>query len=136
MEDREGRIRELFRRELHLRGAYARYLSHLHPPALQERFRAWLGEGEKHIQSLEGALEGKGPGESKALSEEEEPPDLLAHSLLRYFYEAEEKLYYLYLNASKLYEGEGLHSMLESHLQDQMKHLADIQDLYSESLYY
>lgn|GEM_PF-6409275 len=123
--------------ERSLHQAYATYLPLLHPPILRERIQRWIGEGWKHIQALERALE-----QSGAVSHQAPPPVAAAppsdetHDLLDFFYQQEEHLYYEYQEASKQVEAEPLRSLLLSHLEDQERHLAGIRNLYAEFLYY
>jgi hypothetical protein len=130
-------LRGLLLEERKLREAYVRFLPLLQPPFLQEKVRAWLGAGEKHIQRLEEALDEIGDPEGKKIvSVPPEPAAFSTHILLQYFYESEERLYYFYMGASRQ-EAEGiLRPLFEAHLQDQRKHLAEIQKIYTDSLYY
>lgn len=128
---------ELLSAEQALHEAYLRGLPLLQPPFLQEKVRSWTGDGEKHIALLEEALGPLGTPEGKQSAPlSSDPPATERHALLKYFYEAEERLYYLYRRAAGKEEDGALRSLLESHLQDQKRHLAEIQNIYSESLYY
>lgn len=137
MEENKKRFRELLSAERALQEAHLRAIPLLQPPFLHEKVRGWTGEGEKHIQLLEGILDRLGDPEGKEIAST--PADLPGrerHALLKYFYEGEERLYYLYLDAAGKEEDPALRSLLESNLQDQKRHLAEIQNLYTESLYY
>jgi ferritin-like metal-binding protein YciE len=137
-EETKKAVRALLSAERALHEAYLRALPDLRPVFLQEKIRSWIGEGEKHIQLLDGALDRMGDtvGKKAASLPADLPTGGERHALLKYFYEAEERLYYLYMNAAGK-EGEGaLRSLLESPLQDQKRHLAEIQNIYTESLYY
>lgn len=137
MEVEKKVFRELLSAEQSLHEAYLRGLPLLRPPFLQEKIRGWIGEGEKHIALLEEALGPVGTPEAKPRAPlPSDPPGPERHALLKYFYEAEERLYYLYLTAAGKEEDGLLRALLESHLQDQKRHLAEIQNIYPESLYY
>ncbi|TAK02248.1 MAG: ferritin-like domain-containing protein [Candidatus Manganitrophaceae bacterium] len=121
--------------ERRLHQAYTAYLPLLRPAVLREKIQRWAGEGWKHIEALERAVEKSGAlGETVAPGAV--PPSAETHALLDFFYQQEERLYYRYQEALKRTESESLRSLLFSHLQDQKRHLAGIQHLYAEFLYY
>ena len=133
----QNSLRKLLLEERALREAYARFLPLLQPAFLQKKVKSWLGDGEKHIQFLEEALHLMGEPEVKEPAPEPaDPPGFSANVLLQYFYESEERLYYLYMNASMQAERGEFRSLLEADLQDQKKHLAEIQKIYTNALYY
>jgi hypothetical protein len=137
MGEKQKLLQELLLEERRLREAYVRFLPLLRPAFLQKKARTWSGEGEKHIHLLEELLDPmEYPEVKKSAPEPVDPPDFSANILLQYFYESEERLYYLYMNASKQAELRESRTLLESNLQDQRKHLAEIQKIYTDSLYH
>lgn len=123
--------------ERQLNSAYTAYLPLLRPPILREKICGWVGEGWKHIEALEKEIEKRGAAPDRSAL----PPfSVLAsdetHILLDFFFQKEERLYYSYREAMKRAEEEDLRSLFFRHLEDQRDHLAGIQNLYAEFLYY
>ncbi|HZR46743.1 MAG TPA: hypothetical protein VFA47_08575 [Candidatus Manganitrophaceae bacterium] len=136
-EESKDLFREILSAERALHAAYLQALPLLQPVFLQEKIRGWIVEGKTHIRLLEGALDPLGgEGRNETASTPVDLPGRERHALLKYFYEGEERLYYLYLSAARKEDKPALRSLLESHLQDQKRHLAEIQNIYTESLYY
>lgn len=131
-------IRHLLALERTRDEGYQHYLTLLYPPLLQKKLQNSKEEGGRHIQALEEALLklGDPPAKSTDPLPLPGPSDGSTHSLLQYLYELEEKLYYGYLNAVRSEEEGWLRSLLALNLEDQKRHLATIQNIYAESLYY
>jgi ferritin-like metal-binding protein YciE len=121
--------------ERQLNSAYTTYLSLLHPAVLRQKVQGWAGEGWKHIESLEKEIEKRGvvPDRSAAPAV---PASDETHDLLDFFFQREERLYYSYREALKRTEEKELRALLFRHLEDQKGHVAGIQNLYAEFLYY
>lgn len=136
MREMNAILQELLTEERRLHRAYTAYLPLLPSAHLREKIEGWVGEGWKHIEGLEGAL-GKraAPVPSTALVPETPASDE-THALLEFFFQREERLYYAYQEALKRAEENDLRALLFSHLEDQKGHLAGIQHLYTEFLYY
>lgn len=130
-------LQGLFIEERQLNSAYTAYLPLLHPPVLREKIRGWVGEGWKHIEALEKEIEKRGAvaGRSAAPAPTHPASDE-THDLLDFFFQREERLYYSYREALKRTEEEDLRALLFRHLEEQKGHLAGIQNLYAEFLYY
>lgn len=123
--------------ERQLHSAYAAYLPLLHPPVLREKIRGWAGEGWKHIEALEKEIEKRGGVSGRsAASAPTHPASDETHDLLDFFFQKEERLYYSYREALKRTEEADLRALLFRHLEAQKGHLAGIQNLYAEFLYY
>lgn len=136
MHEMNAILQELLSEERHLHRAYTAYLPLLHSAVLRKKIEGRVGEGWKHIEGLERAIEKRGAAPDQSTAPAAVPPSAETHALLDFFYQAEERLYYLYQEASKRAEEEWLRSLLFSHSQDQKRHLAEIQRLYTEFLYY
>ncbi len=133
----ESLLRDLLAEERKLHQAYMSYLPLLHPSTLHDKMQEWVGEGGRHIEALQSALEERGVAIDQSASlPQATPEEIEAHLFLDYFYRAEERLYYHYQNGLKQAEEEGLRALVLSHLQDQEKHLSAIQHLYADFLYF
>lgn len=129
-------LQGLLSEERRLNSAYTAYLPLLRPAVLRQKVQRWAGEGWKHIQALEKALEQGGAVPDRSTAPIPVPASDESHSLLDFFFQREERLYYSYREALKGAEQEDLRALLFSHLEDQKGHLAGIQNLYAEFLYY
>ncbi len=137
MQEMNTTLRELLAEARQLNAAYTGYLPRLHPPVLRRKVEQWAGEGWKHIDALEKAIEKRGAAPDRST-----PPAPAApasdetHDLLDFFFQREERLYYSYQEALNGTEEADLRALFFSHLEDQKGHLAGIQHLYAEFLYY
>lgn len=129
-------LQGLLAEERQLNSAYTAYLPTLHPPILREKVQRWVGEGWKHIEALEKELERRGAAPGRSTPAPPLPASDETHDLLDFFFQKEERLYYSYQEALKRTEAEDLRSLLFRHLEEQKGHIAGIQNLYAEFLYY
>lgn len=136
MREMKAILQSLLADERRLHQAYAVYLPLLHPAILREKLQGRIAEGWKHIQALEQAIEKEGAAPDQAALAPVVPASEETHTLLDFFYQQEERLYYRYQEALKQSEAERLRSLLSAHLQDEEKYLSTIQHLYAEFLYY
>ncbi len=137
MSEMKAILQTLLAEERMLHQAYTTYLPALHPALLREKIQGWVGEGWKHIEALEQAIEKRGAAPDRtAAPAPAVPASQETHALLDFFYQREERLYYRYQEAMKRAEEGWLRSLLFSHLHDHKRYLAGIQHLYAEFLYY
>lgn len=136
MKETKALLQTLLTNERTLHQAYTAYLPLLQPLVLRQRIQKWAGEGWKHIEALERAADKAGGTADSSAVAPVAPRSNETHDLLDFFYQQEERLYYRYQETMKRVDEESLRSLLFSHLQDQKRHLAGIQHLYAEFLYY
>lgn len=136
MQQKRSILQDLLAEERQLNSAYTSYLPLLHPAVLRQKAQRWAGEGWKHIEALEKAVEKRGERPDRSAAVPAVPASDETHDLLDFFYQREERLYYSYREALKEAEEKDLRALLFSHLEDQKGHLAGIQHLYTEFLYY
>jgi ferritin-like metal-binding protein YciE len=130
-------LQGLLAEERQLNSAYRDYLRRLHPPVLREKVQRWAGEGWKHIEALEREIEKRGAAPDRSTAPAPAvPASDEAHDLLDFFFRKEERLYYSYQEALKRAEEKEFRSLLFRHLEEQKGHVAGIQNLYAEFLYY
>jgi len=130
-------LRGLLAEERQLNAAYTAYLPLLKPAILRQKIHRWVGEGWKHIEALEKEIEKRGAVPDRSTAPVAAvPASDETHDLLDFFFQQEERLYYSYREALKRAEEKELRTLLFSCLEDQKGHLAGIQNLYADFLYY
>src|SRR5579884_2625260 len=96
----ESLLRDLLAEERKLHQAYMSYLPLLYTSTLHDKMQEWVGDGGRHIEALQLALEKRGGAvDQTAVLPQATPEEIEAHLFLDYFYRAEERLYYHYQNS-------------------------------------